>query len=112
MLNLPEMEEAKVKSASSALVSVRIWITAMIKYHNTLKEVNPLRAIAKSKGEELAAVMAVVAQKRAQVKAINDKLAALNADEQRLEDKKKELTDEMEDCAKKLIRADAMISGL
>jgi dynein heavy chain len=112
MLLLPEMEEAKVKSASSALVSVRIWITAMIKYHNTLKEVNPLRAIAKSKGEELAAVMAVVAQKRAQVKAINDKLAALNADEQRLKDKKKELTDEMEDCAKKLIRADAMISGL
>ena len=65
MLNLPEMDEAKVKSASSALVSVRIWITAMIKYHNTLKEVTPLRAIAKSKGEELAAVMAVVAVKRA-----------------------------------------------
>lgn len=50
------MAEAKVASASKALVAVRIWITAMIKYHEVLKVVNPMREIAKVKGAELAAV--------------------------------------------------------
>ena len=50
MMDLPEMAEAKVKSASSALVAVRIWVSAMIKYHEILKIVNPMREIAKVKG--------------------------------------------------------------
>jgi hypothetical protein len=32
-MELPEMAEKKVESASQALVAVRIWIVAMIKYH-------------------------------------------------------------------------------
>ena len=56
MMELPEMAEAKVKSASSALVAVRIWITAMIKYHEVLKVVNPMKEIARVKGIELAEV--------------------------------------------------------
>jgi dynein heavy chain len=32
-MELPEMAEKKVESASLALVAVRIWIVAMIKYH-------------------------------------------------------------------------------
>jgi len=59
------MSEEKVKAASNALVAVRIFITAMIKYYETLKVVNPLRAVAATKGAELAAVQAVVAEKRA-----------------------------------------------
>jgi hypothetical protein len=34
------MSEGRVKNASNALVAVRIWITAMIIYHETLKIVN------------------------------------------------------------------------
>ena len=36
----------------------------------------------------------------------------MNKTETELKAKKKSLADEMEDCGKKLIRADAMISGL
>ena len=111
-MELPEMAEKKVESASLALVAVRIWIVAMIKYHQVLKVVNPMREIARVKGAELAAVQAIVAEKRAQVKAINDKLDLLNKTEADLKANKKRLADEMEDCSKKLIRADVMISGL
>ena len=44
------MAEARVKNASSALVAVRIWINAMIIYHETLKIVNPMRETASVMG--------------------------------------------------------------
>ena len=111
-LSLPEMEEKKVAASSQALKAVLIWISAMVKYHDVLKVVNPMREIARVKGEELRQVQAIVAEKRAQVKAINDKLAALNQQENDLKTKKKNIQEEMEDCAKKLVRADSMIGGL
>jgi dynein heavy chain len=108
----PEMEEAKVKSASGALVGVRIWVAAMIKYHEVLKVVNPMREIARIKGAELAEVQAIVARKNAEVKAIVEKLNALNASLAEAKKQKQQLEDEMEDCKKKLVRADKMIIGL
>jgi len=56
LMERDEMTEAKVKNASGALVAVRIWVDAMIKYHETLKIVNPKRAIAAEMGEKLAIV--------------------------------------------------------
>jgi dynein heavy chain, axonemal len=106
------MEEAKVKNASGALVGCRIWVAAMIKYHEVLKVVNPMREIARVKGEELAAVQAVLATKLAEVKAIQDQLNALNASLAEAKQKKKDLVEEMEDCEKKIVRAGKMITGL
>lgn len=56
MMEKEEMSEKKVASASGALVAVRIWVDAMIKYHEVLKIVNPKRAIASEMGEKLAIV--------------------------------------------------------
>lgn len=50
------MSESKVKSASGALVAVRIWVEAMIKYYEVLKIVNPKRAIAAEMSEKLGVV--------------------------------------------------------
>jgi dynein heavy chain len=104
--------EAKVAGASKPLVPVRIWVVAMITYHEVLKIVNPKRAIASEKSKELAVVMEKLSVARAKVKAIDDKLAALGAELAELEAKAKALNDEIEDCKKKLVRADKMISGL
>jgi dynein heavy chain len=46
------------------------------------------------------------------VKAIDEKLAAYKAEINELEAKAKKLNDDIEDCGKKLIRADKMIDGL
>jgi len=111
-LDDPLMDPDKIAAASKALKPVRVWIGAMIKYHDTLKIVNPLREVARLKGEELAVVEAELAKKQAQVKEINDKLAALNADKAALEAKEKALNDEIIDCGLKLGRAEKMITGL
>lgn len=50
------MSEKKVASASGALLAVRIWVEAMIKYYEVLKIVNPKRAIAAEMGEKLGIV--------------------------------------------------------
>jgi dynein heavy chain len=52
----PLMDEKKIGSVSKALVPVKIWIEAMIKYHETLKIVNPMRETARVMGEKLSVV--------------------------------------------------------
>jgi len=56
LLETPELAEAKVLAASKALVPIRIWVVAMITYHETLKIVNPLREQAAEMGAKLAVV--------------------------------------------------------
>ena len=75
------MEPDKISNVSQALAPVGIWITAMLKYHDTLKIVNPLREQARVMGEKLAVVQANLAEKRAKVKAIMDNLAALQREQ-------------------------------
>jgi len=112
LLELPELQEKKVESASKALVPVRVWVVAMITYHETLKIVNPLREKAAEMGAKLSVVQANLAEKRAMVAAINEKLQNLSDQQAKLVQQAKDLKDEMEDCQKKLVRAEKMIGGL
>jgi dynein heavy chain len=112
MMELEALSEAKVRSASGALVTVRLWIMAMVTYHEVLKVVNPKRAIAAEMTAKLEVVMKNLNEKMAQVKAIDEKLAKLQAEQDALEAKSKALNDEIEECGKKLIRAEKMIGGL
>lgn len=77
MMEKEELSEAKIKNASGALVAVRIWILAMITYHEVLKIVNPKRAIAAEMGAKLAIVQANLSEKQAKVREINAKLEKL-----------------------------------
>lgn len=56
LMEKEEMSEKRVQNASGALVAVRVWVEAMIKYHEVLKIVNPKRAIVKEMGDKLAIV--------------------------------------------------------
>lgn len=106
------MSEKKVASASGALVAVRVWVEAMIQYHEVLKIVNPKRAIAQEMGAKLDVVQANLNEKRRKVKEINDMLEALQKQMDELIRQEKSLLFEIEDCGKKLIRAEKMITGL
>ena len=79
MMEKEEMTEAKVKNASGALVAVRIWVAAMITYHEVLKIVGPKKAIAAEMGAKLEIVQKDLGEKQKQVREINAKLAKLNA---------------------------------
>jgi dynein heavy chain len=112
MMDKEELSEAKVKSASGALVAVRVWILAMITYHEVLKIVNPKRAIAAEMGAKLAIVQSNLAEKQAKVREINAKLEKLQNEMDRLVQQEKDLAADIEDCNKKLVRAEKMIGGL
>lgn len=112
LLELEEMTEKKVKSASSALSNVRVWIVAMVTYYSTLKIVNPMRETAKEMNAKLKIVMAELNIKLAEVAEINAKLDALNkslADAVAMATK---LGDDLDSCKKQLYRAEKMIVGL
>lgn len=106
------MAEKKVANASGALVAVRVWVEAMIKYHEVLKIVNPKKAIAEEMGQKLAIVQSNLNEKRQKVREINEKLDSLQRQMDELIRTEKSLQAEIEDCGKKLIRAEKMISGL
>ena len=106
------MSDARIKGASQALIPVKVWIAAMIKYHAVLKIVNPMRAIAAEMGAKLAVVMSELAIKQKTVREINAELDELNRNGARLEAEAKKLVEDIEDCHKKLYRAEKMIGGL
>mmetsp|Transcript_20042 Transcript_20042/g.27074 ORF Transcript_20042/g.27074 Transcript_20042/m.27074 type:complete len:92 (-) Transcript_20042:4013-4288(-) len=91
-MDLPEMQPDKIGAVSQALLPVRIWIVAMLKYHETLKIVNPLKEQARTMGEKLSVVQANLAEKRAKVKAIVDQLQALQDEQAALEKKAAQLS--------------------
>lgn len=62
-----------------ALVAVRVWVVAMITYNEVLKIVTPKKAIAAEMTAKLDVVMKNLNEKRAIVKAIDDKLFMLAA---------------------------------
>lgn len=94
------------------MVAVRLWVNAMITYHDVLKVVGPKRIIVAEMTAKLDIVMKNLNEKRAIVKAINEKLDKLSKEQKALEDKAQALNDEVEDCNKKLVRAEKMIGGL
>lgn len=61
---------------------------------------------------KLGVVMKNLNEKRAQVKAIDDKLDKLSKEQAELEAKSKALNDQIEECGKQLVRAEKMIGGL
>lgn len=112
LMEKEDMSEKKVASASGALVAVRIWVNAMVSYHEVLKIVGPKRAIAEEMSLKLAIVQSNLNEKRQKVKEINEKLDNLQRQMDELIRQEKSLSAEIEDCGKKLIRAEKMISGL
>ena len=106
------MTEHRIRGASQDLLPVRVWVKAMIKYYEVLKIVNPMRETARVMKEKLDVVMTALAEKQKMVREINAELDELNANGAALVAKAKALNDEIEDCNKKLVRAEKMIGGL
>jgi len=112
LVEMEVMSEARIKGASQDLLPVRVWVKAMIKYYEVLKIVNPMRETARVMKEKLDVVMTALAEKQKMVREINAELDELNANGAALVAKAKALNDEIEDCNKKLVRAEKMIGGL
>ena len=100
---LLEREEVKIENirkASKALVAVHVWYNAMITYHEILKIINPKRELAREMGIKLEKVQNNLAEKRAILKEVNDKIARLEEEFKQMIQKEKYLNQEISDCKK------------
>jgi len=112
ILDHEDFTPEKVKSASVALVGVQKWASAMMKYHELLKIVNPKRAKVIEMNEKLAVVRAMLKEKRQKLAEVEEKMQRLQDefDEKKAEETK--LVNEIKDAETKLHRANKIIFGL
>ena len=78
-LTNPEFEPSKVSKASSAAEGLCKWAMAMVKYDEIKKIVAPKEEALAVAQQELSVLNAALAEKQSQLKAVEDRLAMLNA---------------------------------
>ena len=87
----PDFDPAKVANASSAAEGLCKWCLAMEIYDRVAKVVAPKKERLKQAEQELAVTMGELNEKRAQLKAVEEKLANLKSSFQEMTDKKEKL---------------------
>lgn len=108
----PDFDPAKVSKASQAAEGLCKWIKAMEIYDRTIKVVKPKQEKLAEAEACLAANNKILEEKRADLKAVQDRLQDLNDNFQAAIDKKAQLEFQVDLCAKKLERAEKLIGGL
>ncbi|XP_034168074.2 LOW QUALITY PROTEIN: dynein axonemal heavy chain 12 [Pangasianodon hypophthalmus] len=108
----PDFDPTKVVKASSAAEGLCKWITAMEVYDRVAKVVAPKKANLAVAQESLAATMALLNQKRAELKEVEDRLASLQKTFEEKTEEKAQLEFQVDLCARKLERAEKLIGGL
>lgn len=108
----PEFDPAKVANASSAAEGLTKWILAMEIYDRVAKVVAPKKEKLKQAEEELKVTMGLLNEKRAELAAVEKRLADLQATFTEMTEKKQNLEFQVDLCGKKLVRAQKLIGGL
>jgi dynein heavy chain len=111
-IDMPDFNEDKMKTISSAATCLCAWCHAMYIYNKVAKEVAPKRAQLAEAETKLAATMADLKQKQDQLKTIIDRLKELQKQFDAAVHKKENLKRQQEDTANKLVRAEKLTSGL
>lgn len=102
----------KIKAVSTACEGLCRWIRAMDVYDRVIKIVGPKKIALGSAEHDLAVQMEKLNSKKAELQEILDKLQALNDNFAEKSREKKRLEDEIDNCEKKLVRAEQLIGGL
>ncbi|CAL8325422.1 unnamed protein product [Merluccius merluccius] len=108
----PDFDPSKVAKASSAAEGLCKWIQAMEVYDRVAKVVAPKKANLAEAQESLATTMALLDQKRGELKEVEDRLAALQKTFEEKTEEKAQLEIQVDLCARKLERAEKLIGGL
>ncbi|GCC38553.1 hypothetical protein chiPu_0017068 [Chiloscyllium punctatum] len=108
----PDFQPSVIKNVSSACEGLCKWVRAMEVYERVIKVVGPKRERLRIAEEEFAVQMEMLNVKRGELKALEDKLQALNDDFEIMNNRKKDLEDNIELCSQKLVRAEKLIGGL
>ena len=112
LLNNPDITVEKVEKVSLALKGLYMWIDAMMKYHENLKMVTPLRLQVSEIKAKLAKVRAELEAFAKELADIDEKLANLEEDKKRKEKEEADLIANISLCEKRLDNSKKLLSGL
>jgi dynein heavy chain len=112
MLQLEEMEVDKVEKVSGAAASLCKWCRAMDIYDRVAKVVAPKKEKLAEAESEVADLMAALAEKQRELAVVLAEVQALKDKLQAYTDEKNSLADQVDDCEKKLVRAEKLITSL
>ncbi|KAI8929015.1 dynein heavy chain and region D6 of dynein motor-domain-containing protein [Entophlyctis helioformis] len=108
----PEFDPEKIKTASSAAEGLCRWVRAMECYDRVAKVVAPKKEALARAEADLAETMASLNEKRATLKAVEDRMAALEANFRAMVQKKEQLEYQVDSVSKQLVRAEKLIGSL
>uniref|UniRef100_A0A8C3KJ13 Dynein axonemal heavy chain 3 n=1 Tax=Calidris pygmaea TaxID=425635 RepID=A0A8C3KJ13_9CHAR len=108
----PDFQPAVIKNVSSACEGLCKWVRAMEVYDRVAKVVAPKRERLRDAEGLLEVQMQKLKTKQAELKEVVDRLQALNDEFDNMNDRKRELENNIELCSQKLVRAEQLISGL
>ncbi|KAK3261161.1 hypothetical protein CYMTET_29916, partial [Cymbomonas tetramitiformis] len=111
-VNNEMFDPAVVKKASNAAYGLCCWVRAMEAYDRVAKVVAPKKAKLAEAEKEFAELMKGLNQKKAELKEVEDKVAGLNEQLNQMQEKKAKLEYDVDQCSKKLVRAEKLINGL
>merc|ERR1719201_3112343 len=112
MLQLEEMQVEKVEKVSGAAASLCQWCRAMDIYDRVAKVVAPKKEKLAEAEAEVAGLMAALAEKQKELAAVLAEVQTLKDKLQAYTDEKNSLAAQVEDCEKKLERAEKLITSL
>jgi len=108
----PSFEPEAIKKASVAAYGICKWVRAMIVYDGVAKVVAPKKAQLEKAQTQLAVVMSELDGKKAELKQVQDNVARLLSEFEAAKKKKDELAVQVDECSKRLVRAEKLLSGL
>lgn len=108
----PEFDPEIIKSASSAAEGLCRWVRAMESYDKVAKVVGPKKEALAVAESDLAIVMVSLEEKRATLKAVEDRMAALEAKFTAMTNKKNALEKQVVSVSNQLVRAEKLIGSL
>ncbi|XP_038127258.1 dynein heavy chain 12, axonemal [Cyprinodon tularosa] len=111
-VNNPYFQPKNVAKASSAAEGLSKWIKAIEQYDSAAKKVAPKKQSLSEAEESLAITRTLLDQKRAELKEVEDRLAALQQTFKEKTEEKAQLEFQVNLCARKLERAEKLIGGL
>jgi dynein heavy chain len=112
LLENPEFTPDNVKKSSKAAHGLCLWLNAIVAYDKVTKVVAPKRIKLAESEAEYDEVMKGLTVKQNELKAVEDKVAALATQLKACETKKERLENEVQECTNKLDRAEKLIAGL
>jgi len=108
----PNFQPDKVETVSQACAGLAKWTMAMDKYDVVVKIVAPKKQALAAAEDQVAKAEAILSEKRAHLRTVQEKLAVLQRQLDENLAKKDELSKQVMDCKTKLTRAETLIGGL